>query len=472
VIDKPVFLLALVLWNTALIAIWMHPGSVRQTLSPEKIVHENGFAYVILFRPPLWWHLFLGIKSDRPGATAVSHLRLFEDGKEIGPAHSNHADIRGAGEGRYSHWGNHLYLSASDNSDPSRTGRVYEIRFSASPSAGIVIPGFILLGVGLGRKKTTWKILCLLGFIGLGVASFVVPFELLLRSDYSKLHLLGVYGTMPERLRRTLNSQGYRDDEHAPGKVHDRLRILILGDSITLGDSLADDEIYPRRLGARLGSKVEIIAMARDGWSTADQLAAFKREGLSYAPDMVVVAIVTNDPEPPSTEPSGVQPEWIMFRRLPLNSDFFRFLDYNINRLGDIFGWRYTYSEWERDLFDPDKHYFSEWQKTVRVLAGVLKDRGIAAYAFIMINPINPSSPEQIRKYSILADTFADAGFATVNLYADFVRQFGESGGRRLWAIPNDPHPGPAVNRFFAREMAKVLEPRLKSMLSERRLQP
>jgi len=415
-IDKPLFILALAVFNIALLATWMHPGSVRQTLAPENIVHENGFSYVTTLRASLWWRLLLGIRSDGPGADVVSNLRLFEDGREIGPPHSLHADIRQAGAGRYSHWGEHLYFSASDNSDPSKTGRVYEIRFPASPPVWLVVLGIGLFAIALVLKRIVRKVVLSLCFIGLGVATFVLPFELLLRSDYSKLHLLGVYGRMPKRLQRTLNSKGYRDDEHAPGKVHDRVRILILGDSMTLGDSLAEDDIYPRLLASRLGPQVEIIAMARDGWSTADELAAFKHEGMSYSPDIVVVAAVTNDPQPLSTEPSGVQPDWVFFTRLPLDLDFFRFLDYNINRLGDAFGWRYSYWQWEQDLFDPNKRYFRRWQTTVRELAGILKDHGIARYAFIMISPVSPSSPEQIRKYSILASAFADAGFATVNL--------------------------------------------------------
>lgn len=42
-----------------------------------------------------------------------STLRLFEDGREIGPAHSLHHEIRTLGGGRFSHWGNRLYLSAA-----------------------------------------------------------------------------------------------------------------------------------------------------------------------------------------------------------------------------------------------------------------------------------------------------------------------------------------------------------------------
>lgn len=61
-------------------------------------------------------------------AESASRLRLFEDGRELGPAHSGHDDIRRAGGGRYSHWGAQLYFSTSDDSDPRSNGRKYEVR--------------------------------------------------------------------------------------------------------------------------------------------------------------------------------------------------------------------------------------------------------------------------------------------------------------------------------------------------------
>jgi hypothetical protein len=50
---------------------------------------------------------------------------LLEDGQVLGPGCALHEDIRRHGGGRYSHWGRELYFSASDNSDPTRNGRVY-----------------------------------------------------------------------------------------------------------------------------------------------------------------------------------------------------------------------------------------------------------------------------------------------------------------------------------------------------------
>lgn len=63
--------------------------------------------------------------SDRE---SVSRLRLYEDGEPLAQPHHSHDAIRSQGGGRYSHWGNYLHFSASDNSDPRRNGRQYTIR--------------------------------------------------------------------------------------------------------------------------------------------------------------------------------------------------------------------------------------------------------------------------------------------------------------------------------------------------------
>jgi hypothetical protein len=72
--------------------------------------------------------------SDANGGTST--LQLFENGKELGPAHAQHADIRGIGQGRWSHWGSYgnrvLYMSTSDNSDPRTNGRTYTVKQPAS----------------------------------------------------------------------------------------------------------------------------------------------------------------------------------------------------------------------------------------------------------------------------------------------------------------------------------------------------
>jgi FkbM family methyltransferase len=65
--------------------------------------------------------------GDTSEMASHSLLLLFEDGKLLGPAYSAHDDIRKLGNGRYSHWGNTLYFSTSDGSDPKTNKRVYTV---------------------------------------------------------------------------------------------------------------------------------------------------------------------------------------------------------------------------------------------------------------------------------------------------------------------------------------------------------
>jgi len=85
-------------------------------LSLSGVKSEGGYAYKI-------GQSISG--GDSESAKGQSILRLFENGVEIGPAHSLHDDIRNIGKGRFSHWGSTVIFSASDNTDPRTNGRTY-----------------------------------------------------------------------------------------------------------------------------------------------------------------------------------------------------------------------------------------------------------------------------------------------------------------------------------------------------------
>jgi hypothetical protein len=78
---------------------------------------DSGFAYKVGYDLP--------VIGDSNGNPTASTLRLFENGVELGPAHSVHHDIRAFGLGQFSHWGNTLLFSSSDNTNPLSNGRKY-----------------------------------------------------------------------------------------------------------------------------------------------------------------------------------------------------------------------------------------------------------------------------------------------------------------------------------------------------------
>jgi len=83
---------------------------------------DSGYAYKIGYHLPV-----IGDSNDKPN---FSTLRLFENGIELSPAHSNHNSIRVYGLGQFSHWGDILYFSTSDNSNPLNNGRKYSYKMN------------------------------------------------------------------------------------------------------------------------------------------------------------------------------------------------------------------------------------------------------------------------------------------------------------------------------------------------------
>ena len=93
-----------------------------------------------------------------------------------------------------------------------------------------------------------------------------------------------------------INSHGTRGDEFEVPKPSNVVRVLCLGDSVTFGWGLAEEETYANILQGRLqreikdGRQIEVINAGVNAWSYP-QLSIYLREyGLRFQPDYVVLA--------------------------------------------------------------------------------------------------------------------------------------------------------------------------------------
>jgi len=97
-----------------------------------------------------------------------------------------------------------------------------------------------------------------------------------------------------------LNELGLRDDPIVQ-KTKREYRIVVLGDSVTFGWGVAQDQIFTSRLQRTLTEKIQrpirVINTGVGGYNTVQENAFFKKHGLSLAPDMVILVYVTNDVE-------------------------------------------------------------------------------------------------------------------------------------------------------------------------------
>ena len=101
-------------------------GSLVVTLYPPY-PHEAGMAWQAAKHILPFDIKALSPYADDPAAEIDrSPVMIYEDGKPLGPPHSNFRDISTLGHGRFTYWiGQGLIFSSSDGSDPNYNGRRY-----------------------------------------------------------------------------------------------------------------------------------------------------------------------------------------------------------------------------------------------------------------------------------------------------------------------------------------------------------
>jgi hypothetical protein len=92
----------------------------------------------------------------------------------------------------------------------------------------------------------------------------------------------------------TINERGYRGAVHAPSPAPGTTRVVMLGDSITFGSGVGDDQTFSHLLDARPG--LEVVNLGVDGYGTDQELIRLEREGLGLHPHVVILNFcVRND---------------------------------------------------------------------------------------------------------------------------------------------------------------------------------
>lgn len=95
------------------------------------------------------------------------------------------------------------------------------------------------------------------------------------------------------------NSQGFRGTtEYSVPKPTGVYRILVLGDSVTLGHGVEDEATFSSHIERQLSAhrRTEVINMGVSGFGTAEELIQLRNIGWQYDPDLVILTYFPNDP--------------------------------------------------------------------------------------------------------------------------------------------------------------------------------
>lgn len=102
--------------------------------------------------------------------------------------------------------------------------------------------------------------------------------------------------------RFPINQSGFRGHDYTLEKPDDTYRIMVLGDSTTVGIGVPElDNIFTQRLEDLLNAKgddprhFEVLNMGVGGYHTMQEAETLRTKGLDYNPDLVLMVFCVND---------------------------------------------------------------------------------------------------------------------------------------------------------------------------------
>lgn len=245
-----------------------------------------------------------------------------------------------------------------------------------------------------------------------------------------------------------INSLGLRDSE-GTGEAGEGARVLMLGDSVTFGWGVPQDETVAERLEANLsaqsGMPVSVLNSGVGNYNTAMQVAWFERYGLALNPDVVVLNVFVNDAEP--TPRQDAVPWWdkFFYSRVIL----FGALDTVMRTALGGPDWKTYY----RDLYASDADGWRRMQHSIAYLAELCGEQNIPL-VIIDYPELRELSPYP---FVDVSEKIAQVAARHDAPYHSLLPSIKNQQARDLWVTEPDPHP----NSYAAGLFADYLSPRL-----------
>ena len=262
----------------------------------------------------------------------------------------------------------------------------------------------------------------------------------------------------------TTNSRGLRERDLPLAKPAGTRRIVFVGDSVTFGAGVKDDQPFPRLLEDAVNgsgaSPVQGVNTGVVGYNTVQELARLERAGLAYQPDVVVLTFVVNDLLETFSifdhqyEPTGpLAGPKVWLRR---NSHLYRFVQQMYWRLGqEMRRTREGPTEplRKRDRLDERLATLSEMIRTTRASGASFL---LVLYPDNLGDPVSPGpSGERLTVREELERFAAREQVPLVDLTAALgdVRD----PRARQYRLREDPHPSPEGHRAIAEALQAPL---------------
>jgi len=261
-----------------------------------------------------------------------------------------------------------------------------------------------------------------------------------------------------------INSKGLRDAEHAYEKSDSTFRILLLGDSITMGWGVPQDQIYADILEVQLNrnpplpdvKKFEVINAGVGNYNTSHELFYLESEGLKYNPDMVMVCFFINDGEIINA------PEAIGF--LDRNSYLWAMVQGRLDMIQRMIAVNKDYVQFYNDLYLTGSPERAAFEQAFNSMLQVCRDQEMVP--FVVIYPelhVTDGTYPFKSAHQLVEDISKVYDAPLVDLLPIYQGEIPES----LWVAPDDAHPNAKAHSMAADAIYQKLVSYLKKQKPE-----
>ncbi|MEW6101543.1 MAG: SGNH/GDSL hydrolase family protein [Candidatus Omnitrophota bacterium] len=236
-----------------------------------------------------------------------------------------------------------------------------------------------------------------------------------------------------------INSDGLRDREFFLRK-NNKYRIIFLGDSITFGWGVKEEDAFKNILEESINRRypVEILNFGVGNYNTEQEVSFFLERGLKYSPDKVVLFYFINDAEKTPRR----SPFWLLGESR-LISFYWSKAQSLISR---ILPGR-TYKEYYSGLYKAGAEGWLNAKKAFLELRNTCQENMVQLQVVLLPELHDLSDYPFQKEYNEISSFLGDNGIDCLDLSGFFK---GYMDCRKLWVAPDDPHPNKKAHELIA----------------------
>ena len=250
----------------------------------------------------------------------------------------------------------------------------------------------------------------------------------------------------------SINSDGLRDREFLRAKPAGVYRILLLGDSTTMGWGVREEDTAAKSLERKLNAhppsgyeRVEVINAGVGNYDTVQEVTYYETAGYNYNPDLVILVFFIND-----AEPVPVEKKAFLIDRSYL-------VAFAANRFDGILrhaGVRPDWKQYYASLYEGDKPGFQACKRALRSLTDSTgKNQSKLLVAILPeLRQINGDTYPFQAAHRKIKDVMAAENVPVLELIEGLKDQGAES---TLWVTPLDDHPNAKAYGLISDQLAQ-----------------